>query len=139
MKLHEFSALLRKNGYRDTQPRRMVLEAMIKMNEPGSPYDIQKFIAKRDNTISAVTVYRVMELFQTLGLAHRHPCSGKLALCAHPGLKGLHGYMHCHDCGSSEEFCSPELQKMTMSQASQKGFSADSPILEIVGSCKDCV
>ncbi len=138
MRLTEFSALLRKNGYRDTQPRRMVLEAMLKMKEPGSPYDIQKFIANRDNTISAVTVYRVMELLTKLGLVHRHPCSGKLALCEHPGTDGLHAYLHCHDCGSSEEFCSTELQTMTLSQAKKKNFTADSPILEIVGSCTNC-
>jgi Fe2+ or Zn2+ uptake regulation protein len=138
MKFREFSVLLRKNGYRDTQPRRMVLEAMIDMNAPVSPYDIQKHISKEENIISTVTIYRVTELLEKLGLVHRHPCSGKLALCVHPGETGLHGYMHCHDCGSSEEFCSKDLQSAATKHAARKGFKADNPLLEIVGSCKDC-
>lgn len=132
-----FTALLRKNGYRDTQPRRLVLEAMEAAAEPSSPYDLHKWIAKKGN-VSVVTIYRIIELYEQLGLVHRHPCSGKLSLCAHPGETGLHGYMHCHDCGSSEEFCSTQLGDVTKAHAQRRGFTASAPLLEIVGTCKEC-
>jgi len=138
MQMKEFVVLLRKNGYRDTQPRRMVLEALHGLNEPSSPYDLQKWITDQQGNVSIVTVYRVLELLQKLGLVHKHPCSGKLALCEHPGANGLHGYLHCHDCGKSEEFCSPELSTATRKQATVRGFTASSPLLEIVGSCEVC-
>lgn len=138
MLTNEFVALLRTNGYRDTQPRRLVLEAMRSLREPASPYDIQKKIERKNVRVSPVTVYRVTGLFESLGLAHRHPCSGKLSLCDHPGETGLHGYLHCHDCGSSEEFCSTELGDVTRMHAKRKGFVSKRPLLEIVGTCKGC-
>lgn len=137
MRMQEFVSLLRKNGYRDTQPRRLVLEAMSALKEPASPYDIQKKIGRKAH-VSTVTVYRVTEMLESLGLVHRHPCSGKLSLCEHPGESGLHGYLHCHDCGSSEEFCSAELGDVTRMHARRKGFAAESPLLEIVGTCRGC-
>lgn len=138
MQMKEFVMLLRKNGYRDTQPRRMVMEALHGLQEPSSPYDLQKWITGQQGNVSIVTVYRVLGLFQQLGLVHKQPCSGKLALCEHPGENGLHGYLHCHDCGNSEEFCSRELSAAAGRQASSRGFKASSPLLEIVGSCKGC-
>lgn len=129
---------LRKSGYRDTQPRRLVIEAMRKMKEPSSPYDIHKHIAKRNGAISIVTVYRIIDVYMKLGLVHKHPCSGKLSLCEHPGKRGAHGYVHCHDCGSSEEFCSESILKATSKQAKSKGYSFSQPLLEIVGTCRKC-
>lgn len=131
-------AFLRTKGYRDTQQRRMVLEALAQAKEPRSPYDIQKWIAKRNGTVSIVTVYRIVELLMTLGIVHKHPCSGKLSLCMHPGEHGAHGYLHCHDCGTSEEFLSDELARLSVEQARKHGFSFTTPILEIIGSCKKC-
>lgn len=138
MPITHFIERLRERGYRETQPRRLVLEAMDALEAPASAYDIHEKIARRNKHVSPVTVYRVTELLQSLGLAHRHPCSGKLSLCEHPGKVGLHGYLHCRDCGSSEEFCSPELGAATRTHAKRRGFNAGNPLLEIVGTCRSC-
>ena len=139
MKFDSLIHLLRKNGFRDTQPRRLVLEALHMMRGPASPYDIQKWIEKKHHLpISSVTVYRIAGLFMKLGLAHKHACGGGIVLCTHLNQPGLHGYLHCEDCGSSEEFCSTELSKITKSQASRHGFKHPSSVLEIAGTCRSC-
>lgn len=139
MKQQPIIAFLRTKGYRDTQQRRMVLEALAQAKEPSSPYDIKKWIARRHDTVSIVTVYRIVDLFVDLGIVHKHPCSGRLSLCIHPGKHGAHGYLHCHDCGTSEEFLSDEVANLTMRYARKRGFSAITPLLEIVGICKKCL
>jgi len=136
--MHSVLALLKTRGYRDTQSRRLVLDALSHMKKPASPYDIQKWIKKRDAAISPVTVYRITELLRGLGIVHRHPCSGQLSLCAHPGKTGAHGYLHCSDCGTSTEFCSDEVSQLTEKQAKRLGFSKTSPLLEIIGICSAC-
>lgn len=138
MQLDPVVSFLRINGYRDTQPRRLVIEALQKLKEPASPYDIQKQIAKKHGAISIVTVYRIIELYIKLGLVHKHPCSGKLSLCALPGKHGAHGYLHCHGCGDSQEFVSEELSDATSKHAKKFGYTASTPLLEIVGTCKTC-
>ena len=129
---------LQEKGYRDTQSRRLVVQALETMKMPGSPYDIQKWIADRYGAISPVTVYRVTELLMSLGLVHKHPCSGAIALCTHPDKHGAHGYLHCHSCGSSEEFFSNELSAFAAKQAKTHGYSSPIPLLEISGTCRDC-
>ncbi len=139
MKLDGFIHALRKNGYRDTQPRRLVLEALHTMKSPASPVEIQQWIEKKHNLpLNSVTIYRITDMLIKTGLAHKHACGGGTVLCSHPDEQGLHAYLHCHDCGTSEEFCSPELSKEATAQASRRGFKHASPVLEIGGTCRSC-
>lgn len=125
-------------GLRDTQQRRMVLDALEKMNKPASPYDIRAWLQKRGSTVSAVTIYRITDLLQKLGIVHRHACSGHLSSCTLPEKKGVHAYLHCHGCGSSEEIASEAIHDIAAKEARSKGFTKVTPILEIVGTCRDC-
>lgn len=134
-----FASFLRIHNLRDTQPRRLVFEALKSLSRPASPYDIRDWIDRTHRlNISTVTVYRIAEVFIRLGIAHRHPCGGGIVLCAEPGKDGLHGYLHCHDCGISEDFCSTELATTLRKQTSKRRFRADSPLLEVTGSCAKC-
>lgn len=131
--------ILRDNGYRDTQPRRMVIAALAHFRAPVSPYSIQQWIErKKDATISTVTVYRIMQLLESLHMVHRHPCSGKFTLCDHPDKRGRHAYLHCHQCGDSQEFISGALDSLTKRQAKKYGFTSAAPLFEIVGTCLAC-
>lgn len=140
MSVTSFASFLRIHNLRDTQPRRLVFEALKALKKPASPYDIRDWIAqKHDLNISTVTVYRIAEVFIGLKLAHRHPCGGGIVLCSEHGKEGLHGYLHCHDCGSSEEFCSMELATTLKKQTQKRRFRAESPLLEVTGSCSKCI
>jgi Fur family transcriptional regulator, zinc uptake regulator len=134
-----FASFLRIHNLRDTQPRRLVFEALKSLKRPASPYDIRDWIRKKhDLNISTVTVYRIADVFIELGIAHRHPCGGGIVLCADPDKQGLHGYLHCHECGKSEEFCSAEMADTLKRQTARRRFRAQSPLLEVTGSCAQC-
>ncbi|MBP9773983.1 MAG: transcriptional repressor [Candidatus Peribacteraceae bacterium] len=131
-------ALLKNNQLRDTQPRRMVIAALEKNKKGSSPYDIQKWIAKKGNAINTVTVYRILEAFEKIGIVHKHPCSGQFTLCSLPHQKGHHGFLHCHSCGTIDEFCSEDLCKVENSIAKKARFTPSSHMSEIVGLCFAC-
>lgn len=132
------TAILRQSGLRDTQTRRLVLEALHRLHLPSSPYDIQKWIARRGATVNAVTVYRTAGVFEQLGILHRHAADGKLSLCRHPGRNEAHAYLRCKSCGITKEFLSEEMTKITRTEARRSGFSDATPLLEIVGLCPSC-
>lgn|SRR3989338_5756024 len=138
MPSYEPLIILRKLGYRDTQPRRLVVAALEHLQSPSSPYDIAQWIEKKKGHVSPVTIYRITTLLEDLGIVHRHPCSGLLSLCRLPGSHGVHGYLHCHSCGSASEFSSKELSVLARKQAKSRGFVARTPLMEIVGTCRLC-
>lgn len=133
------SSSLKHHGLRDTQPRRMVLEAMESLGKPASPSDIHAWITARGDTVSLVTVYRILAVLERLNLVHRHACNGLLSLCSLPSPDGHHGFMHCHGCGSVEEFSDSTLRRAEDAVATKAKFRPASYANEILGLCFSCV
>gem|GEM_PF-685529 len=133
-----FDTLLKDHGLRDTQPRRMVLNALTKMKKPASPYDIQKWISKKGDAVNTVTVYRVLEALHDVSLVHRHPCNGNFSMCTIPGVKGHHAFLHCTSCDNTEECCDENLCKAENILAKGANFKPTSHVSEIVGLCHFC-
>ena len=129
---------LKKSGLRDTQTRRMVIEALKTAQAPCSPYDIQKTISESGRTINTVTVYRVLAMLDALHLVHRHPCNGRYSLCSFPEKEGHHGFLHCTSCGDVEEFCSDRLCKLENKIARSAKFHPLAHVSELVGVCRSC-
>jgi Fur family ferric uptake transcriptional regulator len=139
MELTTAVSLLRTKGFRDTQPRRLVLKVLHRLRRATTPAEIEECVRAEGDTINLVTVYRVLEVLLELGIAHRHPCSGKVALCTLPSADGHHGFLHCSRCGDTEEFMSPELCAVEDRIARSAGFKAKDHVSEIVGTCRSCV
>ncbi len=130
--------LLKQSGLKDTQPRRLVVRALERIKQPSSPYDIQKWIAKQGDKINAVTVYRILEAFETLNIVHRHACNGQYSLCSQPDIAGHHGFLHCQDCGRVEEFADTALCRAENAVAQRAGFRPIEHVSEILGLCRTC-
>ncbi len=133
------SSVFKQHGLRDTQPRRMVVEAMQQLKKPVSPYDIQNWINTKGGTVSIVTVYRILAVLEELNLVHRHACSGLISLCSFSDPKGHHGFLHCHSCGSVEEFSDAALFRAEDAIAKRAKFKALKHVSEILGLCSSCV
>lgn len=138
MKQHPLITQLKEKGLRDTQPRRLVLNALAHSKRAVSPYDLQKKIAKSGNAINTVTVYRVLAMLEELELVHRHPCNGLFSLCSMPDTKGHHGFLHCNSCGKTEEFSNADLCKIEDKIAGSAKFRPSAHVSEIVGTCSSC-
>lgn len=117
----------------------MVVEAMQCLDKPASPYDIHAWIGGRGDTVSVVTVYRILAVFEKLNLVHRHACNGLMSLCSMPTSKGHHSFLHCHSCGSVEEVADAALCRAEEGIAKKANFTPTKHVSEILGLCSSCV
>ena len=130
--------ILARHGLRDTQTRRSVLQALAAARKPLSPAEIRASIVKRGNAINVVTVYRILDVFVKLGTIHRHPYQSLFRLCTLPDTPGHHGFLHCDDCGKTEEFHDERLCHIENDIAKQCGYAPKTHISEIRGTCSHC-
>ena len=136
--MQSYTANLKEHGLRDTQPRRLVIDALSHLDKPVSPQEIHQWILARRHTVNLVTIYRALETLENIMLIHRHPCDGNYSLCSLPDTKGHHGFLHCHACGQVEEFVNAELCRMEDSIAASAQFQPHDHVTEIMGTCKSC-
>lgn len=131
-------AYLKSRGYRDTQPRRMVLAALQKSRRPLSAPAIRLWITSRGWTINTVTVYRILDLLKRLELIHAHTNDETFSLCPTPGKSGHHLSLHCTNCGTYEELHAPALCGNALSLARKVGFTPLQHLCELLGRCSSC-
>lgn len=131
-------ALLKERGLRDTVPRRSVLDACLALKKPVSPKDVFHWLHARKRTIDLVTIYRILDRLESLGLVHRHACNGNVALCSMPEREGHHAFLHCERCGNTREFVSAALCQAENAIARRANFTPDHHVSEIVGTCSNC-
>lgn len=130
--------VLKQQGLRDTQPRRLVVDALRKIRRPASVQEIQKWVSSRGNAVNGVTVYRIIAMLEKLRLVHRHPCDGNLTLCSMPDQPGHHGFLHCTACGEVQEFADGELCRAENAIAQKAMFLPHQHVSEIIGICQAC-
>ncbi len=133
--------VLAKFGYKKTPNRSLILRALAETQKPLSAYDIQN-VFEGEAKLNVVTVYRTLELLESLGLIHKvvatdgyYPCAFKDADLSDTD----HGFLVCRSCEHVEEFIDEHHCKgseKTLAQA--KGFSCEKHIQEVVGLCASC-
>lgn len=133
----EVQKTLKAHGLRDTQSRRIVIEALSQSPKPISPKDIHLWVTDQGSTINLVTVYRILEAFENLGIVHRHPSSGGFVLCS-LNKEGHHGFLSCQKCGTVEEFVDEKLCAEENRIARKAGFTPKHHTSEIIGVCETC-
>ena len=130
--------VLRANGYKVTQPRKQVLKVLEQVQEPVSPYDIQKILEANGEHLNHVTIYRILDLFCLLNLAHRVLLSGGFVKCNLGEKEGCHRFMVCRQCGGLKEFADKTLCEEEDEIAQDSGFHAEQHYSEFFGLCSDC-
>ncbi len=134
----DIPALLKRHGLRDTQSRRLVLKVLMGTKKPLTHREIHARVRKSHATVNLVTIYRMLETFEELGLIHRHLRSGGVFLCSLPEEEGHHVLLSCDDCGRVEECCDTTLCKYEDLIARRAGFAPKSHRSEVVGLCSSC-
>lgn len=134
----DIQAILKRFDLRDTQPRRLVLKALVRMKKPSSHKEIYEWIRKKDAAINLVTVYRILETFEETGIIHKHHSSGGFVLCTHTGESGHHVLLSCEDCGKVEECIDAEFCKHENRLAKKHHFIPKTHLSELGGVCSSC-
>jgi len=130
--------ILQAQGYKVTKPRRQVLEALEGAKEPVSPYDIQRLLRQEGKYLNHVTIYRILDLFCRLNLAHKVLSSGGFVKCGLGDEAGCHRFMVCRRCGVLREFADEVLCREESELAQNSGFHTECHLSESSGLCANC-
>jgi Fur family zinc uptake transcriptional regulator len=136
--IHGALQALRSKGYKVTEPRKQVLKALTEAERPVSPYDIQKILARHGEHMNHVTIYRILDLFCLLNLAHRVSSLGGFVRCTLGEGAGCHRFVVCRQCGAFHEFADKSLCDEENEIARELGFRTEQHLAESVGLCGNC-
>ena len=130
-------------GIRFTKRRKQVLSVLIEADVALSAYEIaERCNAGNESKMPAMSVYRILDLFQEQNLIHKLDIANKYVCCAHISCSHEHDnsqFLICGSCRHVEEISLPnDAVQALQTAASAAGFNAISPQLEIKGRCSRC-
>lgn len=138
--------ILKSRGYRQTRPRRLVLDALERATVPLSPYEIAERIRETGEKGDVVSIYRILQTLEENDLAHRVLTSGKYRKCHlapeddchRHQLQHCHHNMVCRQCGRIEEVHCPGMDLIEQALGAQSRFQIEAHALEFSGLCETC-
>lgn len=126
---------LRERGARMTKKRERLLGALLTMDRPASAEEIRERAGFPDSDL--VTVYRNMEVFESLGVLQKVPLENGSHLFELTGPDDHYHHLICRECHRTERLkvCITETVK---NDAMSRGFSEITHVLEVYGICSLC-
>ena len=123
---------------RITEPRRAVMRALLETDVPMIPKEILEAAQPYHANLGLVTVYRTLDLYEDLGIAHRvHLSDG-----CHGYLPTQPGHRHvviCERCGRSTEFLGrDDLAPLVARVEALTGYRIEDHLLQLFGVCPAC-
>ena len=134
---HTLIAELRKQGYRLTPQREMVVEAVAHAGRHVTAEEVFEQVQERTRAVNIATVYRTLDLLVDLGMVSRADLGG--GQVSYASLRhGPHCHLVCRHCGRVIK-ADHELVTPLENQLREKhGFAADLHHFAIFGQCADC-
>jgi Fur family ferric uptake transcriptional regulator len=124
-------------GHKLTQPRSAILRVLLTADCPLSPAEIQAQGQVFCADLGLVTVYRTLELMESIGLARPvHLADG-----CHGYALATPGHTHhvvCERCHAVVEIAGCELGDFLDTVAVRTGYTITGHWLEISGVCEEC-
>ena len=124
-------------GYRLTPQRMMVLAAIEGSEDHISAEDIYSQIRAKYPRVNISTVYRTLELLESLGLVTETDL-GEGRVRYHIAEKGQHHHLVCRKCGKTIDLGESVLLSLKDALRSRYDFEADLRHLAIFGHCANC-
>jgi Fe2+ or Zn2+ uptake regulation protein len=115
-----------------------VLKVLAEAQKPVSPYDIQEVLGEQGEHLNHVTIYRILDLFCLLNLAHKVLLLGGFVKCTLGEGAGCHRFVVCRQCGAFQEFADKALCDEETEIAQDLGFYTEQHLAESVGLCCNC-
>lgn len=126
-------SVLSGHGYRNTHPRREVVETVLLQSRPFTAEQIVQMLPD----ISRATVYRTLEIMASVDILSR-----LLQSNGHPayvvGEPGHRHHMICSNCGRVVPFTTCPVEPVVSDLGRSHDFTIQSHNLEIFGLCRNC-
>jgi Fur family ferric uptake transcriptional regulator len=134
---HTLIEELRKQGYRLTPQREMIVEAVAHAGRHVTAEEVYEQVRTRTSAVNVATVYRTLDLLVELGLISRADLGDGRVTYASP-LHGPHCHLVCRRCGYVIEADYELVAPLDERLRDQYCFVADLDHLAIPGLCADC-
>ena len=134
---HTLIAELRKQGYRLTPQREMIVQAIAHAGRHVTAEEILEQVQARTTAVNVATVYRTLELLAELGLVSRADLGGGKVTYASI-RHGPHCHLVCRQCGCVIEADHALVEPLAERLEEQYGFDAELNHLAISGLCAGC-
>lgn len=129
--------LLRREGYRMTMQRQLVLDAVCEAGGHAAPEQIYEIVRRSSEAVNRTTVYRTLRLLQELKVIDAIYSNGGHLRYEISGPQPHHHLM-CRRCGADVEF-SHELFVPFLERINEAhGFIVDATHLTLHGKCEAC-
>ena len=136
--LQVFIDYLQSNKLKLTPHRELILETFLKNEGHRSVEDIYHTVKALDPRIGYTTVYRMMKLLLSCGLAREIELADGITRYEHLFNHEHHDHLICMECGTSIEFYNPEIEAVQDAASNQLGFKVLDHKLQIYGLCHNC-
>ncbi len=134
MSVSSFETELRKHGQHATKPRQAVF-SVLSSQQPLS----MKELVNACKTIDRSSVYRTVDLFESLGFVRRIQRGWKYELELTDVFTEHHHHLHCLSCGRTVDIHDHKALTDSINQLAQhSGFTPTNHELEISGYCAEC-
>ena len=140
-KLSHIKELLAEKEYRFTPQREAILHVIMEHQDSHLTADeIHRKTREAHPEIGIATVYRTLEIFESLGIIRRLQFSEERALYEfNPGYhRHYHHHLICLGCGGISEFDEDLLDDIEAAVTRRTGFFIVDHSLAIYGYCKTC-
>ena len=131
----QFKDILATNHYHATKTR----EATFNLLVGSDPQSISQILARAKGTVSRVTIYRNIELFEKIGIVHRIYVGWKYKLELSDQFIAHHHHLSCLNCGAIIDIEDEKHIDEFIYEVSKKyGFQPRRHQFEVDGYCKNC-
>ena len=131
---------LRRQKLKITKPRIEVIRALGSTNSALSPYAILNRIVESGGKIDVVSVYRIVQTLERVGLVHHVGLVDGYYACRKGDAEAHQAQLFvCERCGCVTEAPAPPLVWTEMQSTAQAiGFKPSMSRLETLGACAHC-
>jgi Fur family ferric uptake transcriptional regulator len=134
---HTLIEELRRQGYRLTPQREMIVEAVAHAGRHVTAEEIHEQVQVRTKAVNVATVYRTLDLLVELGLISRADLGAGKVTYASP-IHGPHCHLVCRRCGCVIEADCDVIEALERQIEEQYGFAAEMHHFAISGLCAEC-
>lgn len=124
-------------GQKLTQPRRRVLELLLRAGHPVKAYDLIASFGEGGAPAKPPTVYRALEFLTGQGFAHRIESLNSYVACRRGEDGHAAAFLICDCCGATREIASHGASPMA-ALGDAAGYAVKSVTIEAHGLCADC-
>lgn len=137
MDIKKAMEILKKNGYKNTPQRKILLDVICKLKRPYKANEIFNMVSEIMPDINFSTVYRNLELFLSLNIINKISLDESFNYYELSTGKHRH-HIICKLCGKVKEIELCPFKEMEIKELEKLGFEPKEHKFEIYGICSKC-